>query len=118
MPAEIQRRFFDGSEHTLSMVFPGDRAVLSLESTQGLGEKLVLVCCDSTDECTDVFVCDRPEDMTSLGQEYDLDKLSAPENLVAQIYDGHYHAIDMKQLGIGPTPSLLIMSHSIIMSSN
>jgi hypothetical protein len=121
MSSEIQRRLFDGSEHPLSTVLPGDRQVILLRRAEGLAQKLVLVCCDDNDECTDVFMGDKPADWTYEGteaQDEELDTFSTAENLEAQIKDGKHHALDMKALGISPTPSLIIMRHHIILSSN
>jgi hypothetical protein len=121
MPSEIQRRLFDGSEHPLSTVLPGDRRVILLRRAEGLAQKLVLVCCDDNDECTDVFIGDKPAGWTYEGteaQDEELDALSTVDNLAAQIKDGKHHALDMKELGISETPSLIIMRHHIILGGN
>ena len=121
MSSEIQRRLFDGSEHPLSTVLPGYRRVILLQRAEGLTQKLVLVCCDDNDECTDVFMGDKPADWTYEGtkaQNEELDALSTVDNLAAQIKDGKHHALDMKELGISQTPSLIIMRHHVLLGSN
>lgn len=120
MSSEIQRRHFDGSERPLSTVLPGERRAIILKGTESLVQKLVLVCCDDNDECTDVFMGDRPADWayTGIDQDEELDALSTVENLTKRIKDGEHHAMDMKELGISPIPSLLIMRHHIMLGAN
>jgi hypothetical protein len=121
MSSEIQRRLFDGSEHPLSTVLPGDRRVVLLQRAEGWAQKLVLVCCDDNDECTDVFMGDRPADWTYEGtkaQNKELDALSTVDNLEARIRDGNHHALDTKELGVSQIPSLIIMRHHVLLGSN